>query len=195
MAEMPGTSTSYAFRSLLFRRERRFTLTPGGLLVETGHRRLQIPYGDIVSAQLYQVDLSSVGPVDRCDLRTPTRTIRLQSAHVAGPAILQDRRPSYEPFVLQLLHDVGAANRDVRIMAGSPRSTRLGWMFTLAILVTAVLGGAALLLTGVWGALGLIVMGLGAGPRVLAMVRKKPSRLIAVSQVAASRNYCDLLLG
>jgi hypothetical protein len=194
MAEIPGTSMSYAFRSLLFRPERRFTLTPGGLLVETGRRRLQIPYGDIASAQLYQVDLSSVGPVDRCDLRTPTRTIRLQSAHVAGPARLQDRRPSYEPFVLQLLRDVSEANRDVRVMAGSPRSTRLGWMFTLAILVIAVLSGAALLMGGVWGGLALIVMSLAAGPRVLAMVTKKPSRLIDASQVAASRNYSALLL-
>ena len=191
MIEASCAAPSYAFRSLLFRRERRFELMPKALLVENGSSRVEIPYGDIATVRLYQVDISDIGPVDRCDLRTPRGAIRLQSAHVMGPARLEDRRATYEPFVWGLLQHVYDANPNVRIVAGLPGSTRLGWIFALVVLVIAALGGAALMATGSWDGLWLTAMALGAAPRVLAMLTKKPSRLINMSHIVASRTDCD----
>jgi len=64
-------------------------------------------------------------------------------------------------------------------------------MFALVVLVIAVLGGAALMATGNWDGLWLTAMALGAAPRVLAMLTKEPSRLINMSQIAASPADCD----
>lgn len=193
MAWTPATSPTYAFRGLLSKPEQRFTLASDGLLVETGHQRVAIRYAEFTRAHLYQVDLTEVGPVDRCDLRARGRTVRLQSAHVAGPARLQDRRSAYEPFVWQLVREIAAANPDVRIEAGTAGSTRLGWQVTLVVLLISLLGGIALLVSGEWDGLGLVIMALSAAPRGLAMLAEKPSSQIGVSQVALSRGYGDLL--
>lgn len=184
---------SYAFRSILFRRERRFTLTPDALLVQGGRRDILLRYADIASVRLYLADLRASGPVDRCDLRAPGHTIRLQSAHVGGPADLQDRRASFEPFVWQLVRRINDANPDARVMAGSPGSMRFGWMFALAVLVASALGGLALLIYGEWSGLWLVIMALGATPRVLAMLTRKPARRLGGAHIAASSGYPDLL--
>jgi hypothetical protein len=80
----------YSFRGLLFKSERRFTLLPEGLLVEMGCRRVLVAYSDIASAKLYQVASTGGGAIDRCDLETRGRSIRLQSMHLAGPASLRE---------------------------------------------------------------------------------------------------------
>jgi hypothetical protein len=183
----------YAFRSLLFRPERRFTLMPEGLLVESRKRRALLPYRDITSVQLHQVDIRATGPVDRCRLRGQGPTVRLQSAHVAGPAQLQDRRASYEPFAWQLIQRVVHANPGVRVMVGAPWPNRLGWAFTLVVLVAGTLGGLALLIAGEWSGVWLTVAALVALPSVIAMLKRAPARRMDSARIAASSTYRDLL--
>jgi len=190
---VPEASPVYAFRSLLFRPERRFTLMPEGLLVESRKRRTLILYRDITSVQLHQVDIRATGPVDRCRLRGHGPTVRLQSAHVAGPAQLQDRRASYEPFAWQLIQRVVHANPGVRVTVGAPWSNRLGWAFTLIALVAATLGGLALLIAGEWSAVWLIVAALAALPSVIAMLKQTPARRMDAARITASSTYRDLL--
>ena len=183
---------SYTFRHLLFRSEQRFTLQPDALLVETKQQIRLIPYVDIKAVTLYQVNLNGLGSVERCDLRTMKLRMRLQSAHVAGPARLQDRRSSYEPFVLHLLRNIVAANPDVEIMAGAPPASRIGWIVTLIVLVLSLLGGFALLVSSDWNGMWLIVAALGATPRVLVMLAKKPSHRISATSAIASYTYSAL---
>lgn len=183
----------YAFRSLLFLPERRFTLMPEGLLMESRKRRALIRYRDITSVQLHQVDIRATGPVDRCRLRGQGPTVRLQSAHVEGPARLQDRRASFEPFAWQLIQRVVHANPGVRVMVGAPWPNRLGWAFTLIVLVAAAMGGLAVLIAGEWSGLWLIVAALAALPSVIAMLKRTPSRRMDAARIAASSTYRDLL--
>jgi hypothetical protein len=193
MSKAAGALPVYTFRSNLFRSERRFTLTSEGLLVESRRRRALILYRDIASVQLHQVDIRATGPVDRCGLRAHGRTIRLQSAHVAGPANLQDRRTSYEPFVWRLILRIISANPDVRVMVGTPWPSRLGWAFTLVLLVAGGLGGLALLFSGDWGGLWLIAAALASSPMVIAMLNRRPSRRMDTAMLAASSGYRNLL--
>jgi hypothetical protein len=144
--------------------------------------------------QLYQVDIRTIGPVDRCQLRGRGPTIRLQSAHVAGPAQLQDRRASYEPFVCQLIQRTVHANPDVRLMVGAPWPNRLGWVFTLIVLAAAALGGLAVLIAGEWTGLWLVVAALSALPGVIAMLNRAPARRMDAARIAVSSTYRDLLL-
>ena len=193
MQNAADTLLFYAFRGPLFRPERRFTLMPEGLLVQSGQRRDLIPYGDATSVQMHQVDIRAIGPVDRCILRARGRSIRLQSAHVAGPAHLQDRRTSYEPFVWQLALRIMQANPEARVMVGTPWSTRLGWALTLLTLMAAAVGGLALLFAGAWSGVWLIVTALAALPAVIGMLNRAPSRQLAPSAVTGSSSYSDLL--
>lgn len=193
MPEVACASPVYAFRSLLFLPERRFTLMPEGLLVEDRKRRALIRYHDITGVQLHQVDIRATGPIDRCRLRWRGPTIRLQSAHVVGPARLEDRRASYEPFVWQLIQRVVDANPGVRVMVGAPRLSRFGWAFTLIVLVVAAMGGLAVLIAGEWSGLWLIVAALSALPTVIVMLKRTPSRQRDAATIAASSTYGDLL--
>ncbi len=193
MPDDASATLSYAFRGLLFRPERHFTLMPQGLLINSRGRHALVRYCDITSVQLHQVDIRTIGPVDRCRLRGRGVTIRLQSAHVAGPAQLQDRRASYEPFVCQLIQRIAHANPEVRLMVGAPWLNRLGWTFTLIVLVAAVVGGVAVLIAGEWTGLWLIAAALSAVPSVMVMLKRAPARRMDNSS-AASATYRDLLL-
>jgi hypothetical protein len=163
--------------------------------VENGERRALVRYCDITNVQLHQVDIRTIGPVDRCRLRGRGPAIRLQSAHVAGPAQLQDRRASYEPFVCQLIQRIVHANPEVRVMVGAPWPNRLGWMFTLIVVVAAALGGLAVLIAGEWTGLWLLGSALAALPSVIVMLSRAPARRMDAARLAASFTYRDLLSG
>lgn len=165
--------SSYASRSILFRPEKSFTLMAEGIVVgRPGHDEV-LAYHDIDFVHLYQVHAPPLGMIDRCKLRAGRKTIRLQSAHVAGPANLQDRRTEYEPFMRDLVLRIVCANPAVRITVGMPWQSRAGWLFTLFVLVAVALGGVVMALDGAWTGLWLIVTAVSAAPLTWSMVNKK----------------------
>ena len=82
---------------------------------------------------------------------------------------------------------------DVRVMVGTPWPSRLGWAFTLVLLVAGGLGGLALLFSGDWGGLWLIAAALASSPMVIAMLNRRPSRRMDTAMLAASSGYRNLL--
>ena len=185
--------SSFAFRSILFRPEKTCTLTADGMVVgRPGHDEV-LGYRDIGFVHLYQVHAPPLGMIDRCRLRAGRKTIRLQSAHVAGPANLQDRRTDYEPFMRDLLLRIVGANPAVRITTGMPWQSRAGWRFTLFLLVAVALGGVVMALDGAWTGLLLIVTAVSAAPLTWRMVNRKPPRRIDAGTITSTSNYRDWL--
>ena len=145
-----GGGPSYSFRSSLFGRERMFRLSPDGLVV-VGGRREVFANRDIARVWLSQVQHPSCGLIERCRLQVGTKTVVLQSLHVAGVFRFSDRKPQYETFVLALVRRVAAANPGAAIWAGTPGSGRAGWLLVVTLAGLLATGGVALLVGGDWG--------------------------------------------
>lgn len=180
---------SYSFRSLLFRSERDFLLTPDGFVADGR----TIAYDDVDRALLYQVRAQDGEMFDRCKLRVGSRTVLLQSMHVAGLGKVEDRKAQYRPFVRELLLRIAHANPAVLVSAGMPLQSRAGWLLVLVLVVMLGLGGLAMAVTGAWEGLWLIAVALTTAPLALSMMKTKPSRLIKIEEIQAPDGFRDLL--
>jgi KDO2-lipid IV(A) lauroyltransferase len=114
---------SYSFRPSALGSERHYLLTLDGL-TWIGRNSGSIAYREIAEVKVYQTRfLGSSKSYWECDLYSHSgRKIHLSSAHRLSIRNIEDRTPSYFPFIKELHARIAAGNASVRFTGGR------GWL-------------------------------------------------------------------
>jgi len=134
------TVFSYSFRPNVLVPERHYLLTPDRL-TWTGDKQGSVAYRAVVKVKVYQTRFwGSSKSYWTCILYLyGGRKIHLGAAHRSRGRVVEDRTPTYIPFIKELEARIAAANVNARFVAGRGWLSRVegaaGWVAVKSLLI------------------------------------------------------------